>query len=569
MSIELVRIEIHRFLSTEGPPEVLCIRGKWGVGKTYSWKHFLKEAQNSGNLAFDRYAYVSLFGISSLEELKYAIFENTVPKRRINSGANAETFEMLLESPEVAGRKSARWLMNLTKNVPYLKYLNLGGAHRVFSLFIRGQVICIDDLDRKGKNLDIGDVLGLVSFLKEERGCKVVLLLNDDALPDDKKMEFRRYFEKVVNVDLNFNPTAEESVEIALQKGTKLHSLISEHCINLGISNIRIIRKIERLAGVLAPFLINFDERVLSTAVHSLTLLAWSVYAPESAPNLEFIKKRNEISMTATVEKEKTSIPNKEASWSLLLDNYGFKSMDDFDFALLRGVQNGYFDPAEIQREGLKLNEQISAAKSRSSFEQAWETLYGSFEDNQDEVLEKVYQSFFENFEYISPLNLNGTVSVFKTLGRAGQAEEMLKYYVENRKEGPKLFDLAGYPFSGIDDDDLKKAFTEKFLSLVSEDAPAALLVKMASKQGWNSEDIQRVSKLEIDEYYRIFKSVSGPELRSIIWFCLQFENTSSVQPEWGEISSRAKEALRRIAGESVINSLRVKRFGLALDDGS
>jgi hypothetical protein len=36
MSATLVEKEIERFLASP-EPEVLCLRGKWGVGKTYSW----------------------------------------------------------------------------------------------------------------------------------------------------------------------------------------------------------------------------------------------------------------------------------------------------------------------------------------------------------------------------------------------------------------------------------------------------------------------------------------------------------------------------------------------------
>ena len=35
MSTALVEKEIERFLASP-EPEVLCLRGKWGVGKTYS-----------------------------------------------------------------------------------------------------------------------------------------------------------------------------------------------------------------------------------------------------------------------------------------------------------------------------------------------------------------------------------------------------------------------------------------------------------------------------------------------------------------------------------------------------
>lgn len=75
MSIAVVKNQINAFLATE-KPEVIAIKGAWGVGKTYSWKQFLLAAKQSKEIALKRYSYVSLFGINSLDALKYAIFEN-------------------------------------------------------------------------------------------------------------------------------------------------------------------------------------------------------------------------------------------------------------------------------------------------------------------------------------------------------------------------------------------------------------------------------------------------------------------------------------------------------------
>ena len=76
-STNLVHKEIRRFLSST-EPEVLCIRGTWGVGKTFAWRTLLEHAHRNDAIALKSYAYVSLFGIDSLEQLRYAIFENSV-----------------------------------------------------------------------------------------------------------------------------------------------------------------------------------------------------------------------------------------------------------------------------------------------------------------------------------------------------------------------------------------------------------------------------------------------------------------------------------------------------------
>jgi Cdc6-like AAA superfamily ATPase len=77
MSTKIVEGEIKRFLAGSDA-EVLCIKGKWGVGKTFAWMQYLREAEKHDRLSLTKYAYVSLFGLNDLEALRYAIFESTV-----------------------------------------------------------------------------------------------------------------------------------------------------------------------------------------------------------------------------------------------------------------------------------------------------------------------------------------------------------------------------------------------------------------------------------------------------------------------------------------------------------
>jgi hypothetical protein len=70
-------------------------------------------------------------------------------------------------------------------------------SRQALFLTVRQQIVCIDDLERSGRDLGIKDVLGLMSFLKEQRACKVVLLLNNDALAGESASDFRTQLEKV------------------------------------------------------------------------------------------------------------------------------------------------------------------------------------------------------------------------------------------------------------------------------------------------------------------------------------------------------------------------------------
>jgi hypothetical protein len=161
-STDLVQAEIRRFLRSP-EPEVLCITGDWGVGKTYTWQKILEETKAAKTIALTRYSYASLFGINSLEGLKTSIFEN---------------LEFLDAPPETVveqvaqGAKSlatiAKKLGNAVAAVPYVGDFLSKASPLYFSL-VREQMVCVDDLERRGTGLSVKDIFGLISFLREQR----------------------------------------------------------------------------------------------------------------------------------------------------------------------------------------------------------------------------------------------------------------------------------------------------------------------------------------------------------------------------------------------------------------
>ena len=104
MSTALIESEIKRFLRSD-TPEVLCLKGKWGVGKTFAWRKWLSEVQDDLTLAATKYAYVSLFGLNSLESLRYSIFESTVTPEHLMTGPSVGTLDKLVRKGFELGRK--------------------------------------------------------------------------------------------------------------------------------------------------------------------------------------------------------------------------------------------------------------------------------------------------------------------------------------------------------------------------------------------------------------------------------------------------------------------------------
>lgn len=237
MSIEVVKSQISRFLCSD-KPEVLAIKGAWGVGKTSSWNKFLQNAKNENSIALKKYSYVSLFGINSLDAFKYSIFEHVINRNMIGTEASVETFkENTTGLLEAMGRKS----IGLFKGTSLLKSFTPAIESLSF-LSLNSSLICIDDLERRGTNLSMKDVLGLVTQLKEQKKCKIVLLLNDK---EEGLEDYKKYREKVIDTELKFSPTAKECSEMAFNIDNPDTKRLLDFTQELDIKNIRVLKNLK------------------------------------------------------------------------------------------------------------------------------------------------------------------------------------------------------------------------------------------------------------------------------------------------------------------------------------
>lgn len=240
MSTAIVRAEIERFIQSSAP-EVLCISGQWGVGKTYSWQTFLKEAEKAGRVGVSRYAYVSLFGLASLGELRNAIVENTV-NMATASVPDASSLHEIMRKGEAYARKS-RPALEIAAG--FFRMKDAGDAlYRAAFLTVSNQLICFDDLERAGKALDMRDILGLASMLREQRQCKVVLLLNKEQTKPEEAMELQRQLEKVVDTFLVFEPTSAEAAAIAIAGTDTVAEKLRDRLVALDVTNMRVMKKL-------------------------------------------------------------------------------------------------------------------------------------------------------------------------------------------------------------------------------------------------------------------------------------------------------------------------------------
>lgn len=566
MSTTAANKAMQQLIASENP-EVLCVRGRWGTGKTYSWDHQIKAACSNNSSSKKYYSYVSLFSLNSIEELRYAIFENTTVISDGKTRADLDTFHSWQKQLQT------KKIVKIVSKIPIIG--NIGGSALpalVSLMAIRNQIICIDDIERKGSALSIADILGLVSLLKEQRQCSVVILMNDGELDEEQQILFQKFSEKVVDRSVAYIPTADECAKIAKLKSDSLADTSDQLSRKLGITNIRVMRKIERTIRELNPLLAEYHPNVFESAAASVALFVASNLKASAAPSLEFIASHyNSAQFSSSPSKADwseeglTITEESVGAWVAFLNSYGYLNTSDFDLYLIDCVKNGFFPEDETKKHGAKENTRLVAQDAEGSFHEAWRDYHDSFEDNGPKVLNRLYKSFMKNYEYITPLNLSGTIRLFKELGEHDRAMEILNHYVQNRAQDRALFDLAGYAFaSEIEDEDVISVFEKKYHELKSPLPVRGMLLEL--KGNYHSEYIANLRSTPVEEYVIAFKEAKGRDLREMINGCLQFKSLSNANEDQLEISSRAIKALKIIGKESTINARRVAKYGIIVD---
>jgi hypothetical protein len=560
MSTELLRSELKRLLRTDNP-EILCIRGRWGIGKTFLWQTTLEAAKANKECVLERYSYVSAFGLTMLADLRTSIVENVELLSDPSDPAAVvrRTAGRLVQGAAAIGAAAAEitgfgGLANVIKEVGPL-----------FFAVVRNQIICFDDLERT--IIPISTILGLASFLKEQRSCKVVIILNDEAFQSDASEEWQRYFEKVIDLDFHFAPTANDSVRIALHdlKQSKSVAIVETSCEHLGIANIRVIRRIYRMIEQLLPLLKGATPETVKQSIQTVCLFAWAKYEPDIAPSEEFLLKRRGRYDYLFRKQKGEELPPSEVAWNALLDEYGFGATDELDLLLWEGIKLGYFDPTAIRPKVAELDMQHRASRKSGSIEKSWRAFHQSFDDNTGEVLKNIEDGFRSGIQEVNLLTLDGTIGIVKALGEEVKAGELLEFFMKNKKANPQFWDVDSQAFpEPLKDPDVIKAVSERYEEVrqTSRQSPGEVLLKLGKQNGWGQEDAEILKELTENDFVKLFHEYRGSDLLTVVSAALQFERIAGVG-ELLEVSRRARSALVKIKGESRLNEIRVKKFGL------
>jgi len=301
ISREIVKRRLKELLNRDNS---LCVvvRGDWGVGKTFLWKEFAKEELNR-----TKHVYISLFGKKSISDIKDEIMLQLYSYKRVLKPLG-EILKNIKVEPAI--HSIGNLLSLLAKQESILK---------------KDVIICFDEFERKSPELRPEEILGLISFLKENTNCKIVLIINEEEIKKENN-KYNEYKEKVVDYEIRFNPSIEENLKVVFDSNEHITNLMSEETKRsfekvvkrIKITNMRLLTRMlnayldfhfideefPNLTGEVGYIKEKIYERIFAS-VYLATKYNWNENFKEKLENvIEEINKQKETKSNSTYEND-------------------------------------------------------------------------------------------------------------------------------------------------------------------------------------------------------------------------------------------------------------------------
>jgi hypothetical protein len=510
--------------------KVAILKGEWGVGKTYFWNNFLNE--NTSILKkFRAYSYVSIFGIKDFSSINSQIFSS---------------FKILDDSKL---KKQTEKLKPLAKILKSVKIPGINSSKAISSIIesnlINNFLICIDDMERKEKDLSISSVLGLISALKEEKKCKIILIFNDVMLDAETKEGLNEYREKIVDIELSYNPTINENLAIIWPDKPKQN--IQDLFQKLKLNNIRIMQKVRWIQEY-------FEDQIKSTYpylyerfMEKAACLSIFYHAYSNDFNLDEIMDRS-FAMYSLLDDD----DEQKEKYKVLNDTNHFP--ENFDQVIVDYLLDGYVNIKKYEDILSKANEQYRVSDISSIYQELRKTFDSNFKVPQDVFITKSIE-FLEN--HVKDLYLQEVIdltNLIKKIDSSKNFDSILDKAIDIHVQRLEDRDIIYSSLPKRIADKLNKKIKEKTVKKIPI---TDLFNKLAIRDSWNPADIEFLSIYEKDDFYNWIIQEEDKVILLIHSFFERFDRPDKNKMTESVIS-KIKAALDDVKSRSNLDELRV-----------
>ena len=539
---------------------VIALSGKWGTGKTYLWRQVQKESNDE---AIQSAAVVSLFGVSSLNELKTKVAQALLPR---------------LQDEKVAAQVSAA-LSGLTKLAK--------AVHRGFGALddlpvlalptlLGNKFLVIDDIERKHQKLNIDEILGFIDECVQTYKCRVLLILNDDKLKDKEIWE--QFREKVIDHELRLETTAAEAFQIAKAiTSTDWAEDIEAASVACGITNIRILGKIVRVANRLLVHNGELSPEVVSRVVPPIVLLSAIHYKSlPDGPTFEYVMNHN-AALSATARALRQQRPDHEQSeedalheqWDSLLRKLKIHSGSEFEKLVMEFLRTGLMVPQAVRELIERYQEDGRILSTRSRVSSFFQHYNWHPEIAESDLIDEL-RALLSGVEYIEAPTLSYLIDLADELTSApslGQ-EFLTAWSTSLEKAYPDGLDPSPWGSLRPIRPDVATVLEAAYARRSNATTLLEACDTICSTRGWGSAEESLLKSITAAEYETEIRNATGFDLETIILQSMQFVIHKDAYQSFGDVGDRFVQACQAVVTSdpnSRLTSL-IRRFFTSRD---
>ncbi|WP_030005898.1 hypothetical protein [Picosynechococcus sp. NKBG042902] len=498
--------------------------------KHFSYRNICKKKKS--NLSFRAYSYISLFGIKDIDSLRHQIFINFEPLKEEDLASKS----LNIVKPFLDSLKDI--------NVPHFRSLSLVN-NLIENKFVENFLICFDDLERKEKHISGASILGLISQLKEEKKCKIILIYNDQELDSETEEQINEYREKVVDLDLTYQPYIDENLSIIWPQNCPKQAINIFQKLNL--NNIRIMQRVKWTLDYFGQVMSQY-EYLRNSFEHKCIILTILHHAYSS--KLISLQELQSINFYSILMSEEEN----EVITFLKKINYFPEEQDEI---IINYLLNGYVNIDEFQKLLTTKNEQYKSSDIRIEYEKNWEKFNSTFTTSQEDFIKAQVDFLKKHIDYLGIIQVASIIQIIQELDPSidlnNFLEKSIDLYAKKSEDAP---DFTSLNLLGIPEEILvkiKKKISEREFNYPIRD----LFISLAGNNSWNPSEIKYFANFSEDDLYEWITTESSLDVIGLVRKFL--ERFTGKNDEEKDILKKLKSALNKIKVRSDIDRLRIK----------